>query len=336
MSGPMNRRKFLRGVVELGAASAFVSSCGPLLAADKQERRAASIGILSGGFETEVIDAFRQGLGDHGWIEGKNINIHHRDVGSDLSRLEDEAAALIAVGVDLIVSTGPSSTTAILHTSPTTPVVMAGGGDPVTAGFVASLAEPGGTVTGVVSAGGLDPKRIELLKEVVPTAQRLGFITNLGIAGQSTRATLIESTAAQLGMQLAVFDVRVSSEIEPAFESARRWGADALYPGTNNPMANARDRVIALAASKRMPAIYSVVDWARAGGLISYGSNMRAVYRRAATHVDKILRGAKPSALPVELSTVFDLVVHRKALAALGLTIPATVHPLVTEWVDGA
>ena len=114
MSGQMNRRAFLRGVVELGAASGLVSSCGPLLRTDQQQRRRASIGILSGGFETEVIDAFRQGLRDYGWIEGDNITIHHRDVGSDLGRLEDQAAALIDVGVDLIVSTGPSSTTAIL------------------------------------------------------------------------------------------------------------------------------------------------------------------------------------------------------------------------------
>lgn len=330
----MNRRVFLRGVVQLGATSAFLSNCGPLLAPSKQQRNAVSIGILSGGFVKEEFDAFLQGLRDNGWVEGENITILHRDVGSDLDRLDAEAAALVALGVGLIVSTGPSSTSAILRTSSTIPVVMAGGGDPVTAGFVTSLAEPGGTVTGVVTAVGLDPKRVELLKEVAPVAQRLAFITNLGIAGQPQRATVVESTAAQLGMQIAVFDVRASSEIEPAFESARRWGADSLFPSTNNPLANARNRVIALAASNRLPAIYSRLDWARAGGLIGYGPNLRAIYRRAATHVDKILRGAKPAELPVERSAVFEFVVHRKALADLGLTIPPTVLPLVTEWVN--
>lgn len=330
----MNRRTFLRRIAQLSVSSAFVSGCGPLLTADKERRNGASIGILSGGFAKEQLDAFRRGLSDHGWVEGENITIHHRDVGSDLDRLDGQAAALVALGVDLIVSNGPSSTSAILRTSPGTPVVMAGGGDPVAAGLVASLADPGGTVTGVVTVGGLDPKRVELLKEIVPAAQRLAFITNLGIAGQPPRATLIESTAGQLGMQFAVFDVRTPSEIEPAFGNARRWGADVLYPSTSNPMANARDQVVALAASNRLPAIYTNIDWARAGGLIGYGPDLRAVYRRAATHVDKILRGARPAELPVERSSVFEFVVHRKALAHLGLTIPPTVLPLVTEWVE--
>jgi putative ABC transport system substrate-binding protein len=282
----------------------------------------------------EDLAAFRQGLRDHQWVEGHNIAVVQRDVGADLERQQSEVEAMIALGVRLILSSGPSATTAIMKVDPSIPIVIAGGGDPLAAGFITSYAQPGGRVTGVVSAEGFDAKRVEILKEVVPSARRLAFITNLGIAGQKARAAVTESTAQQLGMQARVFDARALSDIETAFERARGWGADAVVPSTNNPMANARAHVLALVSRNRLPAIYGKVDWARAGGLVGYGPNFRAVYRRAAAYVDKILRGAVPADLPVERSSAFELVVNRRALTNLSLTVPPAVAPLVTEWVD--
>lgn len=332
----MKRRRLL-----LGAVGTTVTAVGVTALVENALRPGASapevvrIGILSGGFLPENLDAFRQGLRDHGWVEGQNIAIVQRDSGGDTDRLPGEARELVALGVRLIVATGPSSTAAAMEADPSTPVVMAAGGaDPVRAGLIASFAAPGGRVTGVMRATGLDTKRIEILKEVVPEAQRLAFLVNLGVPGEEERAEEVESVARQLGMQLLVLDARTFSEIEPAFERARAGRADVIFPTTNNPMANAREHVVSLAARNRMPAIYPRIDWVRHGGLMGHGSDIPASWRRAAAFVDKILRGADPADLPVELSSVFLLAVNRKTLAHLGLTIPPTVLPLVTEWVD--
>lgn len=325
----MKRRVLLRygAVSGLALVTGCIEQVAPTKAAPEQ------IGFLSGGFLQENLDAFTQGLHQHGWIVGQNITINHRDPGSQIERLPDQADELVALGVRLIVATGPAPTAAVIGADPSMPVVMAGNFEPVRAGLIGSSSSAGSRVTGVVSSVGLVSKRTELLKAVIPSAQRLAFIANLGIATQETR-TEIETVAQQLGMAFREFDVRATAEIETAFERASKWPADAAYLQTSNPMANAREQVVSLAARYRLPAIYGGAELVRIGGLIGYGPDLKVIHRRAAAFVDKILKGVNPADLPIERSLAFQLVVNRKALSDLGLTIPPTILPLVTEWVE--
>ena len=332
-SPPVRRRALLIG------GSAAIGAAGVALVAEARRSRPdaaqapVAIGILTGGYLEEHVEAFREGLRDHGWTAGQNITILHRDVGSEIALLPAKAEGLAALGVRVIVVTGPASAVAVTTARPSIPVVMAGNFDPVRAGVIVSFAEPGTNVTGVVTSVGLDGKRVEFLKQLVPASERLALITNLGIAGQEERAAAIAADATTLELHLRVFDVRSASQIAPAFDAARDWGAHLLMPNTGNPMANARSQVIGLAARLRVAAIYPNLDWVRAGGLAGLAPELGVMYRRAAWYVDRIIRGASPAQLPVERSSVFELLVHRKALVDLGLTIPPSLTPLITGWV---
>ena len=328
----MKRRAFLIGS-SAAAGGAGVALLGDALLRPRDATDALTIGILSGGYVEENIAAFHQGLRDHGWVDGQNVRVLHEDVRSDIDLLPKRVALLVSGGVRLIVATGPSSVGAVVNSYPSMPVVIAGGFDPVRAGFIRSFAEPSANVTGVAVTS-LDTKRVEMLKQLVPSATRLAFITNLGIAGQEGRLAEISSTSVALGMRMRVFDIRVLSDIEPAFESASAWGAELSIPSGNNPMANARLQVVTLAARRRLPAMYSNGEWVKVGGLVSLGSDNRAIYRRSAMYVDKILRGASPAQIPVERASVFEVVMNRRSLSELGLTPPPSVLSQVTEWVD--
>lgn len=330
----MRRRTFLLAGTA-AASGAGIALLGDLLLSRREGAKGAvSVGILSGGFLDEHIEAFRLGLRDHGWLPGKDITVIHKDVGSDIDQLPSKADELAARGVRVIVSTGPAPTSAVMKTHPSLPVVMCGNFDPIRAGLIASFAQPGGNVTGVVASVGLDTKRVEFLKQLVPESERLAFITNISIAGQDQRAAEIDAAASTLGLRLRVFDVRSPSQIDAAFDAAREWGAHLLFPSAINPMTNARAQVIGHAARLRLAAVYSNLDWVRAGGLAGLGPELSSIYRRAASYVDKILRGSSPAQLPVERSSRFELLVNRRTLVDLGLTLPPDLVRQVTNWID--
>jgi putative tryptophan/tyrosine transport system substrate-binding protein len=269
-------------------------------------------------------EAFRQGLRELGYVEGKNIVIEWRSAEGKRDRLPSLAAELVRLKVDIIVTAGPPATRSAKEATVTIPIVFAQDGDPVASGFVASLARPGGNITGLSTlAPELSGKRLELLKEIVPKLSRvavLGMSTNPGNS-QSLRET--ELAAGAFGVQIQYLDARDSKDIEAALRSASKGRADAVlvlnFPGDVS-------RVIPdLAVKNRLPAIYYNSTIVNNGGLMSYGASITDLDRRAATYVDKILKGAKPADLPVEQPTKFEFVINLRAAKQIGLTIPPNV-----------
>ena len=287
------------------------------------------IGLLS-GFSPSVYagsyPAFRLGLRDLGWVEGRNISIEERYAEGSHDRLPDLAADLVRLDVDVIVTTATSDALAAKKATTTIPIVMVAGGDPVANGLVESLARPGGNVTGLSQMlQALGGKRLELLKEIVPKLSRVGVLWN----PQSASATLgwkeNQQPARQLGLQLHSLEARSPSELDKAFEVAivARAGALAILP---DPVISTNlRRIVDFAAKSRLPSIYQSSEFADAGGLVTYGPDRADLFRRAAAYVDKILKGARPGDLPVDQPTKLELVVNLKTAKALGVTIPQSV-----------
>ena len=272
------------------------------------------------------IEAFRQGLRELGYVEGKNIVIEWRFAEGKFDRLPELAAELVRLKVDVIVSPGPTVTRALKEATSTIPIVMAQDTDPVGSGFVASLAHPGGNITGLSAlAPEMSGKQLELLKEIIPKLSRVAVIgnsTNPGDA-QSLRETVL--AAGTFEIYLRYLDVLDPKDIETAFRAALKGRADAVLV-LGNPILNShRKQIVDLAAKHRLPATYARPEYVEAGGLMYYGTNYNDLYRRAATYVDKILKGAKPADLPVEQPTKFELVINLKAAKQIGLTIPPNV-----------
>jgi putative ABC transport system substrate-binding protein len=269
------------------------------------------------------IEAFRQGLNELGYIEGKNIVIEWRSAEAD--RVPGLAAELVRLKVDVIVTAGPLSTRPAEGATKTIPIVMAQDDDPVGNGFVASLARPGGNITGLASLSPeLSGKQLELLKEIVPKLSRmavLGSSTRPGNA-QSLRET--ELAAGAFGVKLQYLDVLGPKDIDTAFREAGIARADAvlMLVATGVPQ---RKQVVELAVKSRLPVISGRPELVEAGGLMTYGASLNDLYRRAATYVDKILKGAKPADLPIEQPTKFELVINLKTAKHIGLTIPPNV-----------
>jgi putative ABC transport system substrate-binding protein len=269
------------------------------------------------------IEAFRQGLNELGYIEGKNIVIEWRSAEAD--RVPGLAAELVRLKVDVIVTAGPLSTRPAEGATKTIPIVMAQDDDPVGNGFVASLARPGGNITGLASLSPeLSGKQLELLKEIVPKLSRmavLGSSTRPGNA-QSLRET--ELAAGAFGVKLQYLDVLGPKDIDTAFREAGIARADAvlMLVATGVPQ---RKQVVELAVKSRLPVISGRPELVEAGGLMTYGASLNDLYRRAATYVDKILKGAKPADLPIEQPTKFELVINLKTAKQIGLTIPPNV-----------
>ena len=274
-------------------------------------------------------EVFRQALRDLGYVEGQNLVIEDRWAEGNQERLPDLAAELVRLKVDVIVAGGTAATRAAQHATRTIPIVMPGTGDPVGAGFVASLARPGGNITGLsLLLPELVRKRLELLKETVPQSTRVAVLANPGAAPTlSATTTSALSVAAQaLGLQLHVVELRRAEELDDAFAAMTRAGADALYVlGEPLLLDGLRGRIADLAATHRLPAMYYWRMYVDAGGLMSYGVSLPDVWRRTATYVDKLLKGANPADLPVEQPMKFDLVINLKTARALGLTIPPIV-----------
>jgi len=279
------------------------------------------------------LESFRQGLRALGYVEGKNLVIEYRSAEGRDDRFADLAAELVRLKVDLILTRGTPAALAAKHATPVIPVVITGVGDPVGQGIITSLAHPGGNITGLsATVTEIYPKRVELLKELVPKAARIAALFNMSNPAIPRQWTAVETAARSLGVQPLLLDVRKAEDLRPAFETAMRERADALVVGLETLTLASAPLIVDLAAKHRLPAVYASTEFI--GGLASYGVNYPDHYRRAATFVDKIFKGAKPSDLPVEQPTKLELVVNLRTARALGLTIPRTVMLQVDQIVE--
>ena len=297
-------------------------------AADAQPPKVPRIGILWPSPISAIahnFEAFRQGLRELGYVEGQNIAIEFRSAEGKWERLPDLAAELVRLRVDVIVTNTPAALAAKQATR-TIPIVMAVSGDPVGDGLVASLARPGGNVTGLsLMVPELGGKRLQLFKEVVPRASRVAVLSNPTVPYTGRVVREMQAAAGVLGVQLQLLESRSPEDIDRAFEAAIRGRASALMVVDDPLIFTHRARILALASKSRMPAIYPWREFVDAGGLMSYAANLADSFRRAAAYVDKILKGTKPADLPVEQPTKFELVINLKTAKALGLTIPPSV-----------
>jgi putative ABC transport system substrate-binding protein len=303
----------------------------PLAAEAQQGAKVARIGYLSSssGVNSYTDDAFRQGLRDLGYVEGRNALIEFRSAEGRLERLPALAAELVALKVDVIVAAGTAAALAAKQATSVLPVVFPAAGDPVASGLVTSLARPGGNVTGLsILNPGLIGKRLEQLKQVVPRVDRVAVLWHPGAYGERTDKDMLngaEVVARTLGVRLQLVEVRGPADFDRAFSDMTRGRAGALIVGGGALLNNHRSRLVDLAAKTRLPAAYPFRAYVEAGGLMSYGLDLADSYRRAATYVDKILKGTKPGDLPVEQPTKFELVINLKTARALSLTIPQSV-----------
>ena len=329
----MDRRAFIAAILSLLAA--------PLAAGAQQPAKAYRIGFLgtdTAAFTAGPIAMFRQGLRDLGYAEDRNLTIESRWADGNYDRLAGLAAELVALKVDLIVTYGTPGCRAAKQATTTIPIVMAVVGDPVRSGLVASLARPGGNMTGLsIQDFELTIKRLELLKEVVPTASR---VADLGVPGnqptdvaESLRKQQ-DTAAKSLGIQLQRFHVRGVDEYAGAFSAMAKSGAQALSVTSVAPLYAHAAEIAALATQHRLPTIGGTKAFAEAGVLLTYGPNIPDLYRRTATYVDKILKGAKPADLPIEQPTKFEFVINLKTAKALGLTIPPAVLARADEVIQ--
>jgi putative tryptophan/tyrosine transport system substrate-binding protein len=296
----------------------------------QQPKEVFRIGYLSGSPPSAIaewIETFRQGLRELGYMEGKNIIIEWRSGEGKRDRLPALAAELVRLKVDLIVTAGPLVTRAAKEATSTIPIVMAQDPDPVGNGFVASLARPGGNITGLSRlAPELSGKQLELLKEIVPKLSRVAVFGTSTRPGNAQTLREVELAAGAFGVKLQYLDILSPKDIETAFQAAVRERADgALWFVTGSIGNPHRKKVADLAVSSRLPVIYFEREDVEAGALMFYGVNIVDLHRRAATYVDKILKGAKPAELPVEQPTKFELVINLKAAKQIGLTIPPNV-----------
>jgi putative tryptophan/tyrosine transport system substrate-binding protein len=312
-----------RKITTLTLCTMLFALCSPAHA--QQPTKIPRIGFLvlgSASTETARIQAFRQGLREHGYVEGQNIAIEYRYGEGRIDRLPVLAAELVRLKVDIIVTRGTEAIRASSDATKTIPIVMAQSSDPVTLGFVASLARPGGNITGITSISQeLVGKRLELLKEVVPQLSQVGMLWNPQNPFSESSLKEMQDAARALAVKPQMLEVRDGNDLDRAFSAMRqaRIRAFAVAPGgffTTN-----RRRIVELASNNRLPAIYNGREYVDAGGLMSYGVNFVDNTRRAAVYIDKILKGAKPADLPVEQPTKFEL----KTAKQIGLTIPQSM-----------
>jgi putative ABC transport system substrate-binding protein len=295
----------------------------------QQPAKSPRIGLLGGGSAAANagrIDAFRQGLRELGYVEGKNIVIEYRWADEKLDRLRALAEELLSAKVDIIVSAGPTVTHALKEANVTIPIVMGFDDDPVGSGFVASLARPGGNITGLSTLSpGLSGKQLELLKEIVPKLSRVAVLGSSNHPGTAQSLKEMELAAGAFGVQIQYLELQNPNDIETAFGAARKARADAVLVLTSVVTNSHRKQIVELAVRHRLPAIYYTAEWVEAGGLLTYGASFPDLFRRAATYVDKILKGAKPGDLPIEQPKKFDFIINLKAAKQIGLMISPNV-----------
>jgi putative ABC transport system substrate-binding protein len=272
------------------------------------------------------VEAFQQGLRELGYVEGKNIVIEFRYAEGKLDRLPALVAELVRLKVDIIVSGGPAATRPAKEAISTIPIVMGFDNDPVGNGFIASLARPGGNITGLSTlAPEISGKQLELLKEIIPRLSRVAVFGTSTFPGNAQSLKEVELAAEAFGMKLHYLDILDLKDIETAFRAAGKERAGAVIVLPSTILGSQRKQIVALAAKNGLPAIYPLTEYMEAGGLMSYGVNINDLFRRAATYVDKILKGRTPADLPVEQPTKFELVINLKTAKQIGLTIPPNV-----------
>jgi len=302
-----------------GAAASW-----PLAAGAQQAGKLPTIGFLGAdpSIESKRVAAFVQRLRELGWIDGRNLAIEYRWAEGRNERYAENAAELVRLKVDVIVTVATVPTLAAKQATAVIPIVFAASGDPVGTGLVASLARPGGNVTGLsAQTAETAGKRLELLREIVPGLGRLAIMRNVGNPISVLELGEVQAAARALGLEVITSELRRAEDISPAFD-ALKGRADALYVCTDPLVNTHRIRVNTLALAARLPTMHFYREYVEAGGLMSYGPNLPDLLRRAADYVDKILRGAKPGDIPVEQPTKFDLIINLTTAKALGLTIP--------------
>jgi len=315
----------------LAAAVVLLLLAAPLATAAAQPpEKVPRVGFLGPRTRSDnagTVDAFLQGLRELGWVEGKTIIIEYRWAEGRFDRLPDFVAELVRLKVDVILAGSNAAAVAAKNVTRTIPIVMATGGDPVGLGLVASLARPGGNVTGLAYGVGMDVvgKGLELLKETVPKVRRVAVLSNPANPSQALAIKNVSATARAVGVQLQLLEARGPNEFDNAFAAMSRERAEALFVLVDPFFGFHRARLSELAAKSRLPAMYGSREYAEAGGLMSYGADFRHSFRRSATYVDKILKGAKPADLPIEQPTQFELVINLKTAKMLGLTIPPSL-----------
>jgi putative tryptophan/tyrosine transport system substrate-binding protein len=303
----------------------------PVAAEAQQAAKVARIGYLAINLAASPHqhEAFRQGLRDLGYVEGRNLVIEYRDAEGKFERLPALAAELVALKVDVILAVSTLAALAAKQATRTIPIVFGGAGDPVASGLVTSLARPGGNVTGLsILAPELVGKCLEQLKQAVPGVSRVAVLWHPGAMGEHMDKDMLKEAdvaARALGVRLQFVEARGPADFDRAFSDMTRARAGALTVLASPMFISERRRLVDLAAKNRLPAVYPWREGVDAGGLMSYGANLADLFRRAATYVDKILKGAKPADLPVEQPTKFELVINLKAAKTLGLTIPQSL-----------
>jgi putative ABC transport system substrate-binding protein len=288
--------------------------------------RIAFLGNSTAALEANLVGPFREGLRDLGYVEGRNIVVEYRWADGKYERLPQLVAEIVALKVDVIVTAGTPAALAVKRATATIPLVMVAVGDPVGTGLVASLARPGGNLTGLASISpDLEGKRLELLRAVLPKLSRVSFLGNPGNAYTAFSETRAREAAKVLHLKLQFFGVRAESEFDQAFDAIVKERPGALVVLADRVFLHNRARIVDFAARHRLPVVYPYRELVEAGGLMCFGPNYADMHRRAATYVDKILKGAKPADLPVEQPTKFELIINLKTAKALGLTIPQSV-----------
>jgi len=318
----MNKKMIVSVVVTLILASFH-------LAEAQQAKKISRIGYLSGASaerDKSWRAAFQQGLQELGYLEDKNIIIEQRYAVGQFERLPELAAELVRLKVDVLVVTGAPAAHAAKKTTSTIPIVMTNAADPVGTGLVASLAHPGGNVTGLSDfTAGVITKRLELLKDVVPSASRVAVLLNPANPTNPLQLKEIQAVAPALSVTLLPFEAKGPDDIDRAFTTIGKERPGALLVFGDPMLGTHQKQIIELAVKSRLPAIYSTRPNVETGGLMSYGTNFADLFRRAATYVDKILKGSKPADLPVEQPTKFEFVINLKTAKQIGLTIPPNV-----------
>jgi putative ABC transport system substrate-binding protein len=327
----MNRRAF---TTLLGGAAVV----WPIAARAQQAGKVHRIGVLetiSTTLNVANFYALREGLRQLGYAEGQNLVIEYRSADGRDDRFPGLARELLALKVDVIVTRGTPAAKAVKNATSTVPVVMMASGDPVGVGLVTSLARPGGNITGLSAiVGELSPKRLELIREIVPGLARIAVLANTSNDAVRRDWARIETAARSLGVQSQLLDLRESDALGPTFDDASARRADALVVVIDAITQANQQRIVDLAMKHRLPAIYSSREFVDAGGLISYGVSYPDLYRRAATYVDKILKGTKPADLPVVQPTKFELVINLKTAKALGIEVRPSLLALADEVIE--
>ena len=328
----MKRRDF---ITLLGGAAVT----WPLAARAQQTERMRRIGVLMGGAGSDPVDqarlaAFLDGLQQLGWTEGRNVQIDYRFALGNIARLRQYAAELVALAPDVILATGQEATGALQQVTRTVPIVFVLVPDPVGAGFVDSLARPGGNVTGFTPwEYGFSAKWLELLKEIAPGVKRVAVLRDAAVP-EVGQFAIIQAAAPSLGVDVSPISARDAGEIERTITTfARSSNGGLIVPGSALAAVH-RDRIAALAAQNKLPAVYIDRIFVTAGGLISYGSDFLDQYRRTASYIDRILKGEKPADLPVQVPTKYELVINLKTAKALGLEVPATLLARADEVIE--